>query len=125
MATCRQCAGVLLTWEEDAGLCDACRVGGVGNRIIFGQGQVSVCTARQDGLYLVVLERGIGSGSIGMTVPTRPVGEVLPSSTVDMADCVLEFHTPESVQVVIEALEKVKGWLLRARAVSLEPPVEP
>lgn len=111
MSTCHQCTGPLLSAEEVAGLCFACANGGVGNRIVFGQGQISVSTAEQDGLFLVLLERGLGSGRIGEYGSSRPVGAVLPSTTVDAATCVLEFHRAESVQVVIDALEQVKGWL--------------
>jgi len=80
-------------------------------RIILGEGTVAVTDVEQDGIQMMVLESGLGTGVIDGPVPARLPNTEISIEDLDNADCVIEFHNPESVQVVINCLERIKGYL--------------
>ena len=79
----------------------------MGARLIFGEGRVSVTRGIQDGQHVLLLEDSGIPHEVGSLTGRQP-GEKIPAEEVDKM-IILEFSNKESLQVVIDALDDMKG----------------
>jgi|ERR1051325_2619727 hypothetical protein len=73
----------------------------------FGEGKISVSSGRRLADNVLILEPSRGAGEIGESVPTRRKDALI---VPDDDGVVLSFKNAESVQIVIEELEKVRAF---------------
>jgi hypothetical protein len=81
-------------------------------RVTLGRGKVSVFATIDDGgKHILLLENNLGGGKVGSYVPGREFGTRVQEKDISSDAVILEFSTTDSVQVVIDELRRVQGYI--------------